>query len=149
MWRHRELGLYTDQVTAYMKAFSDVKVLLYEDLKSDPIKFMDEVFEYLGVGEFDGLDTTKQLNPSGQPRNKLIQKLLIHDNPLKSIIRPIVRGLMSDERRVRIRKELKAKNLKAYEAMPVEIRNELQEFYRADIEKLQEVTGINLTAWLS
>lgn len=147
MWQHRALGLYHNQVKAYMDSFKHVKVLLYDELKADPDNLMKEVFEFIGAEPLEDLDTGKQFNPSGEPRSKTIQKLLIHENPLKRMLRPIVRGLMSDERRERMRKELKSRNLKEYSPISEETEKELRAYYAKDIEKLARLTGLDLSNW--
>ncbi|NND95683.1 MAG: sulfotransferase [Flavobacteriales bacterium] len=148
MWQHKALGLYSKQVEAYQNTFSNVEVLFYEDLKKDPNGLMNRIFEFIGVAPLKDLDTGKQFNPSGQPRSRTLQKLLIHDNPVKRFIQPIVRALMSDDRRERMRKELKSRNLKGYEQMSEATRKELKEFYRDDIKALSKIIERDLGFWL-
>lgn len=43
-------GLYADQLEAWQK--HDLKVMFYDDLVSDPIGFLNELFRWIGVSEF-------------------------------------------------------------------------------------------------
>ncbi|NNC82804.1 MAG: sulfotransferase [Flavobacteriales bacterium] len=147
MWHHRALGCYAQQVRAFLQAFDKVKVLRYDDLKNAPAETMREIFRFIGVDPSLEVTTEKQFNPSGTPRSAFLQKLLIHDNPLKRLIRPLVRSLMSKERRENIRKELKSMNLRDYEQMDPELRTELRSYYAQDIRELEALTGLDLSDW--
>ena len=149
MWRHRELGLYSGQVEAYQQAFSNVLVLKYDDLRTDPLQLMTRVFYFLGVEPLKELRTSKQYNPSGKPKSKTIQKLLVHDNPIKRMVRPIVRALMSRERRLNLLKEVRSKNLTDYGEMDEKVRKELSSFYNPDIARLAKLTGMDFSSWSS
>lgn len=148
MWRHRALGLYSQQVQAFKENFSQVKVFRYEDLQKNPLVMMAQLFKFIGVEPLKTLNVSKQFNPSGEPRSRVLQKLLIHENPLKRVLRPIVRFFMSDGGRERLRKELKSKNLKKYQEMDPGTRAELVSFYREDIKKLEIITDMDFSEWL-
>jgi len=147
MWQHREMGLYSDQVAAYKNAFSHVKVMIYEDIKKDPKAFMDEIFQYIGVEPLEELDTTKEYNPSGDPKSKTLQRFITQENPVKALVRPVFRLFFSPEKRAEMRKEMKAKNLSKGDTIPEEMRIQLRKFYAEDIKELSLKLGRSLEEW--
>ena len=147
MWQHRAQGLYAAQVEAYQKAFKYVKVLLYEDLRKDPKFFMDEVFRFLELRPLQTLDTSKEHNPSGDPKSKALQRFITHENPIKKIIRPVFRIFFSAEKRARMRKEMKGKNLSQGAKMSDDMRMKLRAYYAQDIERLKTLLGRDLKEW--
>jgi hypothetical protein len=147
MWQHRSLGCYADQVEAYQKAFKNVKVFIYEDLRKDPKNFMDEVFKFIGVQPLSELDTSKEHNPSGDPKSKTLQKFITHENPLKKIIRPVFRMFFSAEKRANMRKDMKARNLAKGTKMSDAMRADLRAFYARDMERLKTLIGRDLSEW--
>jgi hypothetical protein len=48
-WYSKKLGLYTKQVEAYLKNFSKVEVILFEDFIRDPQQELNKLFTHLGV----------------------------------------------------------------------------------------------------
>ncbi len=147
MWQHRALGLYASQVEAYMKAFSNVKVMIYEEFKEQPLQAMQELFEYIGVDSFLDLKTSKQFNPSGKPRYPLLQKLITQENLVKKSLRPFFRALYSKEKRERIRKGAKSRNLKKGQSLSAEQKAKLDLYYRDDIQALEKLLGREIQAW--
>lgn len=148
MWHYKAMGLYFEQVRAYIEAFPHVHVILYDQLQSDPKGFMKSLFEKLGL-EHIAPEAGHVKNVSGEVRFPWFQKLITHENALKKAVRPIVRTTMSAERRSFIRKYIKTKNLKPAEAMSAQAREALAEFYKKDVDRLGELLGMDLKHWLN
>ena len=139
--------MYYNQVNAYMKEFPHAKVFLYEDLSNEPDKLFGETFSFLGVDERFMPDTAVKHNISGRSSSRFSDYLLYvvaRRNPVKNFLKLIV----SYDLRSRIKSMLLARILKRQE-MPVEVKNNLREVYRADILKLQGLLGRDLSAWLA
>jgi hypothetical protein len=141
MWQHRSMGLYAKQVAAYLETFKAVKVLFYEDLKREPKAFMKEVFEFLEVDAGVDLDFSKSHNPSGKPKNEALQRFITHENFLKRLLRPIFRLFFSKEKREKIRKGAKGRNLEKSVELSEQQRGELMAYYREDIAELSRLLG--------
>lgn len=146
MWHYKAMGFYYEQVKAYCDNFDRVQVCFFEDLQKDPRAFMKPIFDCLELDAFSGaLGPSK--NPSGEARFPWLQRLITHENPLKQVLRPLVRSVLSSERRAALRKGLKAKNLKSSEGMHPETRAELSSLYKRDVLRLSDLLKKDLTHW--
>jgi len=147
MWMHRDMGLYSAQVEAFKKNFENVKVLIYEDFITAPLPHMREIFTFLDLPDYQDLKADKAFNPSGIPKNIALQKFITHENPLKSVLRPVFRLIFSQENRERIRKETKGKNLTKGLQMSSETKVRLDQYFAADIKQLEKVLGYEISSW--
>lgn len=148
MWHHKAVGLYADQVSAFRKVFPHTRVWFFEDFKQEPEKILNEITAFIGVPPLSGIDLERGFNPSGEPKRAWLQKLITHENPVKSALRPAFRALFSKDKRERIRKEAKAANLKKGVRMDPEIRKALVDYYREDTKRLGEILDLDLDNWL-
>jgi len=145
MWQFSGLSFYAKSVKAYLDAFKNVKVLFYEDLKSNPEKFMKDVVEFLGVsGQFE-FDTSKSFNPSGKPKNEGLQKIITGDYWFKRKLRPIYHAFLGKKRAHEIRDKIRDQNL-AKVSVTEEERVFLRKIFLNDLSELQNVLNndINL-----
>lgn len=147
MWMHRDMGLYSGQVDAYMKAFENTKVMITEEFKENPRSGMKEIFDFLEVNPEVEFDVDKEYNRSGKPKSKGLQKLITQENIIKKSLRPAFRKLYGKEKREKIRKKLKNMNISGYPPMNEETQKNLIEYYREDVGKLEEILGRPIEAW--
>jgi len=147
MWHHKAMGFYAEQVKAFVEAFAHVKVIIYEEFAADPAAAMKEVFQFLEVDPLQPLVFDTRHNPSGVPKNALLQKLITHENPVKSIFRPLFRLLFAPEKRAQIRKKAKSKNLDKGPGLTEEWMSTLDQLYSADIAALEKIIGREIEAW--
>lgn len=143
MWHHIAMGRYADQVAAYVKAFPNTRVFIFEDLRADADGFMRGVFDLVGVPPVD-LPPVKAQNPSGQPKYRGLQRLITTDNPIKGLLRPLVRMLVPEERRRKARKFVKEKNLTTSGGLQPEDRTWLRDIYHEDVKRLSVTLGQDL-----
>lgn len=148
MWHHKALGLYCDQVSAYLNTFPHTGVWFFEDFKKAPQKVLDEITAFIGASQTAGTSVARGFNPSGEPKRKWLQKFITHENPAKRVLRPAFRMFFSEEKREQIRKGAKAANLKKGIRMDPATRASLVDFYREDSEKLGKLLNKDLTDWL-
>jgi len=134
-------GLYFEQVKAYLENFNDVKVILYDDFISNDLGVLSEITSFLELKRMKFKKISKQ-NVSGRPKVKVISRLL-KQNPIKRILSRIIPKRL----KIEITSFILSKNLKK-EKMDEEIREELIEFYREDINKLEKLLDKNLSRWL-
>jgi len=147
MWYHKSLGCYSEQVRAYRSRFKHVKVLIYEDFAKDPESTMREIFSFIGVRRDVPLQLTRQFNPSGKPKNPALQRFITNEHFLKRLLRPLLRAIWGKEKRAKMRKSLKAKNLKTGEAPDPDVIADLETFYADDIARLEKDLGYEIDAW--
>ena len=73
--------------------------------------------------------------------------MVTQENPVKAALRPAFRMLFSKEKREKIRKGVKNSNLKKSLPISPQMRNELDEFFKDDIAKLENLIGRKIHVW--
>lgn len=144
IWHYTKLGFYTQQVSAFREAFGPdrVKVLLFEDIKSDAQGAMQELYSYLDVDPEFTADTSVEVNRSGVPRSRVLQHVLYRVNErqkLKQMVKAVVP--------LRTREWVRRVNLTRPE-MPASARERLHEVFRDEIGSLQQLLNRDLSRWL-
>jgi len=147
IWFYKDMGFYYHQVKAYLDNFNQVKVYLYDDLKKVPLGLIKDMYGFLGVDTSFTPDVSIRYNVSGIPNNKFIHKFLREQNILKSIIKPVLKTLISQGERRKIIEKINMKNLRKPQIKP-ETREYLKNLYREDILKLQDLIKRDLSSWL-
>jgi len=147
MWMHRDMGLYFEQVKAFMQAFKNVKVLITEEFRENQEAEMKGILEFLEVNPEIQFNTRKEHNKSGEPKFKSLQKLITQENLIKKTLRPLFRAAFNKEKRAVMRKRVKNINIASYPPMHPETRRELLAFYKKDIEALESLLGKPLQKW--
>lgn len=157
-------GMYYDAVSAYMKAFPCVHIVLYDDMRRDPAAVMRGIFQFLGVDETVPIAAdAPHYNATGTPRSAVfnallngLQKALMakRSRVKKALIWLAGRFVDWDSIRVplggRIFNEIQRfrfMNAKKVSMSP-ESRRRLTDFYRPDILQLQRLINRDLSAWL-
>lgn len=143
----KSLGFYHDQVKAYIDHFRRVKVCLLDDMKQNSLKFVKDVYAFLGIDESFEPDTSSIYNSSGVPMNKLLHCLLNTDNFVKRTSKPLLRAIIPPEKASKLCKTLRKKNI-GKKAMDGKTRQFLKTLYREDILKLQSLIHRDLSHWL-
>ncbi|RKY52088.1 MAG: sulfotransferase, partial [Candidatus Neomarinimicrobiota bacterium] len=91
IWHYKNVGFYYEQVKDYLENFSDVKVCLYDDLRKDPIKLVQDIFGFLGVDDnFVPANIGEKYNVSGVPKSKSLHRFLRTDNAVMAMFLPII-----------------------------------------------------------
>jgi Sulfotransferase family len=145
-WHYKRMGFYHAQLERYFDAFGreQIKVYLYEDLKTDPVGVLGETFRFLGVDDAFVPDISLKHNVSGIPKSQALHAFIRQSHPIKSVFKPFVpEGL-----RLRLKTSLRNRNLRQPPPLSPEARKELAEAYREDILKLQGLIRRDLSTWL-
>ena len=130
-------GKYFDQLCRYFDRFTSdqIHIIIYEEMKADPWKKLQETFDFLGVERFPGIDFRKKVNVTVIPRSRLLQRILVN-------------RLTSHSRLRFVRQINAALNIrKGYPSMSAEIRERLVETFAEDNQKLGKLLGKNLSCW--
>lgn len=143
------IGLYYPQLKRYYDRFArdQVRVYLYEDLKSDPHGMMRDVFRFLGVDDSYTPATALTYNASGIPKNKIVHMLL---QSLRSV-RPVVERVLPEKHTMhllRLGSSLHNRNLTKPVLSPEVRRSVTNAYFREDILKLQDLIQRDLSTWL-
>jgi hypothetical protein len=146
-------GFYYTPIQFYLNHFraEKVKVLLYDDLIQDSLKFMQSMYRYIGVDESIEIDTTKKVQTAKVPKNQLINNLLRRKNPLRTLAANTLKSVMPLSARQQLRDRLMNLNYQSKQATPLspEDRQGLINIYREDILKLQDLINRDLSAWIA
>ena len=140
-------GMYYEQVNAYIKNFSNVKIFLFDEFIKNRENVFLEIFNFLGIDNEFKPNTKVKYNFSGNPKNKFLNYILFEDNNVKKFLRPLIDKMNSvkfiDDMVLRIRSGNKEKI-----EMNSETKHKLNIIYKDKILKLQELLNIDLNHWL-
>ena len=140
-----ELGLYFEQVSRYLKRFpeSQVKISLYDDLEEDPVKFMEELFEFLEVdsSKLSLQDFFIKHNSSKLPLIKILSWYL----PVFDVLREYIFIFMPYKVKAQIKKIIfsskEVPNLRKDEF------EQVMKYFSEDIQKLSVLIKRDLQSW--
>jgi hypothetical protein len=144
-----QVGLYHAQLKRYFDLFErdQIKVYLYEDLGSDALGMVQDVFRFVGVDDAFVPETAVRYNASGLPRNRVLHLLL---QELRRV-RPIAQRRLPKQqyqRLLRVGSVVHNRNL-AKTRLPAEKRRRvIDTYFREDILRLEGLIQRDLSAWL-
>jgi hypothetical protein len=139
-----QVGFYYRQLARYYELFprEQLRVYIYEEFRDDPTGTMRDIFTYLGVEAEYAIDMSTKHNVGGYPRSKWLNQLLA--NPaIRNIFEPITPGWA-----LRALRRLQDRNYGQPPPFPPALRARLQELYREDIRKLEDLLQRDLSSWL-
>jgi len=141
-------SFYSDNVKKYLKVFNDVKIVLSEDLKYRREDTLSNIYEFLDLPINVEIDVDATINPSGVSKNKWFHDILYNNsNIIRQSIRPIIRQLLSENKRNSLKSYLRNKNLKQTEMSEL-LQNRLMRNFKDDILKLEKIIEKDLSHWL-
>lgn len=152
-----EFGFYGAYITLFLEHFrqDQLLILIYEDIKKDPQKFADQIFEFLGVSTIAlpgqvlasrPMKGVYAITPGRVSLNKLKNSICYRRNadntrlyPRKNIFSKAV-GRMADWWMAKYYGGSKPK-------IDPDLRKQLTDIYQPDIEKLEQILGRKLSVW--
>ena len=146
-WHYGQVGFYSHQLKRYFDIFerSQMRVYLYEDWKSNPIDFIRDIFQFLGVNDRFIPDMSTKHNVSNVVnQNRALYNFLTQENPIKTALRAIIPAKL---RQPIATKAYKNNRMKAPQ-LTTEMRKKWIPLFRKDIEQLQELIQRDLSQWL-
>ena len=143
-------GFYYQELQPFYETFKSekIKILLFEDFAKDPKKFLAEFFEFVGVNPDFTPNMTKRGREGGLPKRRFLHKLLTQPNPLRTWVTSLLKPILPVEKRQKLKTNLIKKNISKAKLAP-EMRRQLVEIYREDIQHLQTLINRDLSSWLS
>ncbi len=139
-------SLYFESVKAFMDNFTSVKVVLTEDQEARPRQTISNIYRFLEVDPGFDVDTGIRYNMSGKPKSQWIHQFFFEGNLARRLAQPIVRKLLRPEMRVRITQAIQKRNLTRMTIDPT-TRDELQQYFSDDINKLERLIERDLSQW--
>lgn len=141
MWHYSRGSLYSQGIQSFQESFSNVKIILNEDLELNTKNIVQEVFEFLGVDPGFTPVLSDRYSTSGRPRN-LVVKILTSRIGLFSKIRNLVIKLFP-----RNILEIIAKHIFAKEKIDLKSKKYLKNFFYEDILNTEILIKRNLNSW--
>jgi hypothetical protein len=139
-------GLYAGPMKAYMDHFPHNRVWLFEDLKANPEKVLNDLYAFLGVNQAPTGNYHLRYNVSKIPRNRPVHYLyqgLVAYNPVKYLLK----YLMAGDRYQALK--LKLISYTHYKPeLSGDTRRRLVNYYKEDIRELQELINRDLGRWM-
>jgi Sulfotransferase family len=137
-------GEYADQVQRYIDVFGRdrLQVWLYDDVTADPDRAYAEIFSAIGVDPAVPLQTGEHHNLGAVPvgsRDRIAYAA-------RTRLRPLTSRLPLGGARRRLSAKLDERLVRP--TLEPETRARLVAHFRADVERLQDLIGRDLSAWL-
>ncbi len=148
LWHYRRRGYYFEQIVRYLEHFvrSQLHFCLYDDLRDDPTRMLRDIFTFLGVDAGFQPDVSVRHNRAGIPSSRLLYRMVMTPNAVKSIAKP----LLPERLRGAIRSAVtESPATLRRPPLPADIRRRLIADYSADIEQLQDLIQRDLSGWLT
>ena len=144
--RHYANGCYFANLKPYLERFprEQIRVYLYEEWNEEPQRVLRDIFRFLEIDERVVIEPQRK-NVTFSHRYRWLQRFLDEPNQARLLAELLLRGRL----RTRVYGKLRRYNLQQPPPLDAEIRQELTERYRSDIEKLQSLIGRDLSHWLN
>jgi len=147
---YTKMGDYAEQVDRYLSVFGKEQVLIlwYEDLKKDANIFLRQVWDFLEL-EPVPVKAARKVNPSKTARWPWMTRLLAQRTP--SRIRLVKALVPTRSLRYRLVEWLDKLNQQPApaEPLPDNLRKQIRDTLHRDVEKLSQLTGRDLSHWLT
>jgi len=136
-----ELGLYYNQLMRYFETFSKdkIKIVLFDDLKSNSNKVLQECFDFLDVEKME-IETDKIYNAKKLPKNPQLNHLLTKIGAKK-----LIKSFVSESTKNMLAKAF-YKN--GNDSISKNDREFLLDIYKDDIKKTANLINRDLSSWL-
>jgi len=157
-WRRNDLvkeGFYGTYLKRYYGLFNNdqIKVLLYDELKSNPEKVMLELYEYIGVEPTFKPDFSTEFNKSGRIKNRFVNQLIgqnsIVTKTLQSTSPTLLKYIKGQRHLKAIITKWRNKNLQKGTLSPVLKQEMTQSIYHEEIGLLETLMQRDLSQWLT
>lgn len=136
-------GLYFKQVKGYLENFKNVKIILFEDFKNNENLVLNDISDFLEVEQFKYSKLNK-LNISGTSKIRFITKIIKGDF---FVVRKVLGFFIPNRNKKQLINYLQRKNTKKGVPICENTKNELKDFYKKDIIKLERLINRDLAHW--
>jgi len=142
MWAYKKGGLYSEAIKDFQDNFSNVEIVLFNELNSNSNDVMSRIFKFLDVDSDVIVDTNTKYSHSGKAKNPIIKYISNRDHRVAFAIRQMIMKLVP-----RSFLESIAKRVLSKDDMKDEDREYLREYFRDDIEATSKLIDKDLSHW--
>ncbi len=140
-WGYVDVGLYAEQVKAYLDNFERVLFMLFEeDIVTG--RAAGKILDFLGLETFDEEPDNVHVNISGYPKNRILNRLMTDELVVRKI-KNLVKATPLYLRSKRIYHKVMGANLKKKPMSP-DTRQMLKEKFEDDVALLEAYTGLQV-----
>lgn len=139
-------GLYYEQIERYFNVFGkeNIKIFLYEELKSNRNLVCKKMLEFLEVDQSFSFDFSVNHNVSYAPKNKYLNLLFNRSSRLKSNLKKV----MPNSFLKKAANYFREKNKASPAVLSSDDKRNLLKYCESDILKTQNLIQKNLSIWL-
>jgi hypothetical protein len=148
LWYYRDVGFYHRQVEAYLRSFSQVRILLFDDFRDDPLRFMQEVFTFLQVDRGFIPSLQGRQNASGRLQNRFFRLVFRANGLAGSLYKFLSLNGFPYYKMLGIIEGIRHSSMQQLHMLP-ETRCRLRKLYRSDVRRLQRLIGKDLSPWFA
>jgi hypothetical protein len=143
---YRNRGFYGLHLDRWMEHFSkeQILVLFYEDWRDRPKEILNRIWDHLGLDRIENPVITKENISSRQPRWAWLHHHMVAGN---SPLRVMAQRLLPQRIRDGIVRSIASLNLTKGPQIDPALRSQLALTYREDLNRLEFITGRNLSMW--
>ena len=145
-------GHYKKQLERYLELFpqDQLLILIYEDIAKDPNKFLDEVYQYLGINrQFIALNINRRINKARIPSSIWIERCI--ENTASLLRRVGFNKIVWSIKNLGIPEIIRTLNTSrkntTFNKIPLDIKNNLLNLYQEDILYIEGLLGKKLHEW--
>mgnify|MGYP001402178671 CR=1 FL=1 len=142
IWGYKKCGLYHDQVKTFMDKFTNVKIVLQEELQNQTTTVVEDIYSFLNVDMAFKTDVSISHNESGIPNNWISKFLLSRNNIFSTVIREIIKKLIPRN----LLEKVASKSLDKAIISDKEIEY-LKPYFYDDICMLEKLINKDLSSW--
>jgi len=142
MWFYKNGGLYSKGLKAFNDAFTNVKVVLLDEMESQPNEVLKSVFTFLEVDTNVKINVETKYSHSGKPKSKIIGTLTSRNNKVTNKLREIIINIVPRKFLEKIASRIFKKD-----DLSLEVRDDLAKYFKNDIEELEFLLDIKLKHW--
>lgn len=146
---------YFSQVKRYVELFpsDQVRVYFFDDLRRDPVSFLKQIERFLGIAEVIPQNVKDAVYMTGEPAFPGLNRFLVKARHWAR--RRLPTSLVDWAREIRLAEMLERlrqanrshKRPSSKEMLDEETRQWLREYFYSDIERLENLLGVDLSAW--
>lgn len=146
-WHYASVGRYYEQVKRYIDRFprEQLKIFLYEDFCQDTLSVVQQIYAYLGVDSDFCPNLSSRSKPAYIPKSRALYRFMNEPNRPRSWLEKLLPAQTFEA----LIDQLMQLNARPIPLLDEHLRIELQQIFRPDIEKLQDLINRDLSHWLA
>lgn len=147
-WGYVSEGRYAFHLRPWLDAFprENFLFLLMEDLATDSLGVLRAVYQFLDVDPDYMIPDLGRQNTAGAAKSAGVLRLLNSPSLLKSLVKRVLPLRYRQRIKTRIIELNTSRRTPPPELRP-EIRAQLADYFKSDIEELEALTGLDLQCW--